>query len=160
MEFHHQGHASVMRHICSIITTMLSGICVCVCVKHVHMHVYHMLHMQETNTNTHKFRYLRVAGLDEAILGNRGGTDPEKDGKAITDLLKHGAHSILAQDEVKARDGENFAREDIDAILAGRTEKRQLGSRAGNTFSTATFAVQEQPAGQVSRTRAHVSLVC
>ena len=33
--------------------------------------------------------------------------------------------------------------QDIDAILAGRTQKRQLGSRAGNTFSTATFAAEE-----------------
>lgn len=32
--------------------------------------------------------------------------------------------------------------QDIDAILAGRTEKRQLGSAAGNTFSTATFAAE------------------
>ena len=35
--------------------------------------------------------------------------------------------------------------QDIDAILAGRTQKRQLGSRAGNTFSTATFAAEEAP---------------
>ncbi len=33
-------------------------------------------------------------------------------------------------------------RQDIDAILAGRTEKRQIGSAAGNTFSTATFAAE------------------
>ena len=84
-----------------------------------------------------------LSGLDEAILGNMGGSDPEKDGKRITDLLKHGAHAIIGQDEAKARDEESFAKEDIDAILAGRTEKRQIGSRAGNTFSTATFAVQE-----------------
>ena len=32
--------------------------------------------------------------------------------------------------------------QDIDAILAGRTEKRQIGSAAGNTFSTATFAAE------------------
>ena len=32
---------------------------------------------------------------------------------------------------------------DIDAILAERTQRRQLGSRAGNTFSTATFAAEE-----------------
>ena len=38
-----------------------------------------------------------------------------------------------------------FCVQDIDAILAGRTQKRQLGSRAGNMFSTATFAAEEQP---------------
>ena len=32
--------------------------------------------------------------------------------------------------------------QDIDAILAGRTEKRQIGSAAGNTFSIATFAAE------------------
>lgn len=84
-----------------------------------------------------------LTGLDEAILGNLGGSDPEKDGKRITELLKFGAHSIMGQDEAKARDGESFVKEDINAILAGRTEKRQIGSRAGNTFSTATFTVQE-----------------
>ena len=31
-------------------------------------------------------------------------------------------------------------------ILTARTEKRQIGSRAGNTFSVATFAVDEKPA--------------
>ena len=35
--------------------------------------------------------------------------------------------------------------QNIDEILAGRTQKRQLGSRAGNTFSTATFAAEEKP---------------
>ena len=34
--------------------------------------------------------------------------------------------------------------QNIDEILAGRTQKRQLGSRAGNTFSTATFAAEEE----------------
>lgn len=34
-----------------------------------------------------------------------------------------------------------FAAEGIDQILQGRTEKRQIGGRAGNTFSVATFAV-------------------
>ena len=37
----------------------------------------------------------------------------------------------------------NSGMQDITSILAGRTEKRQLGSRAGNTFSTATFAAEE-----------------
>lgn len=32
-----------------------------------------------------------------------------------------------------------FQSEGIDQILSGRTEKRQLGGRAGNSFSVATF---------------------
>ena len=34
--------------------------------------------------------------------------------------------------------------QDIDDILRNRTEKRQLGNSKGNTFSTATFAIQEE----------------
>ncbi len=33
-----------------------------------------------------------------------------------------------------------FQGEDIEQILQARTEKRQLGGRAGNTFSTAKFS--------------------
>ena len=42
--------------------------------------------------------------------------------------------------EDHAKQEEAFAEENIDQILAGRTEKRQIGSRKGNTFSTATFS--------------------
>ena len=35
--------------------------------------------------------------------------------------------------------------QDIDDILRNRTEKRQLGNGKGNTFSTATFAIEEEP---------------
>ena len=35
--------------------------------------------------------------------------------------------------------------QDIDDILRNRTEKRQLGFSKGNTFSTATFTVVEEP---------------
>lgn len=41
---------------------------------------------------------------------------------------------------------ERFANEDIDQILSSRTEKRQIGSRAGNTFSVASFNVDEAAA--------------
>jgi hypothetical protein len=37
--------------------------------------------------------------------------------------------------------GGEFVAEGIDQILQGRTEKRQIGGRAGNTFSVATFGV-------------------
>lgn len=46
------------------------------------------------------------------------------------------------EDEAKQEE-EAFAEENIDQILAGRTEKRQIGSRKGNTFSTATFSSNE-----------------
>jgi len=89
-------------------------------------------------------------GLDEAILGGIGGPggglnacgggDPEADGKKIAALLKHGAHCITSMDAAN-QETEAFASEDIDEILKGRTEKRQIGGRAGNTFSVATFDV-------------------
>lgn len=46
------------------------------------------------------------------------------------------------EDDAKQEE-EAFAAENIDQILAGRTEKRQIGSRKGNTFSTATFSSNE-----------------
>ena len=53
---------------------------------------------------------------------------------------RYGAHQI-GGDEAAGRqtEGEAFAEEGIDMILQNRTEKRQIGSRAGNSFSTATF---------------------
>ena len=42
-----------------------------------------------------------------------------------------------------AKEGEAFAEEGIEQILSGRTEKRQIGGRAGNSFSVATFAAPE-----------------
>ena len=35
--------------------------------------------------------------------------------------------------------------QDIDDILRSRTEKRQLGNSKGNTFSTVTFTIDEEP---------------
>lgn len=46
------------------------------------------------------------------------------------------------EDDAKQEE-EAFAAENIDQILAGRTEKRQIGNRKGNTFSTATFSSNE-----------------
>jgi hypothetical protein len=108
------------------------------------------------------FASSRKYGLDEAILGGigsgrdgasagaaaagkrGGGGDPEADTKRIADLLKHGAHCLTADEiEASAKETEAFANEDIDAILNGRTEKRQIGGRAGNTFSVATFNVAQ-----------------
>ena len=93
----------------------------------------------------------RKYGLDEAILGGiaGGGGDSgsnggdELDGKKIAELLKHGAHCLDKVEEANA-ETDAFASEDIDQILSGRTEKRQIGGRAGNTFSVATFAVETE----------------
>ncbi len=68
--------------------------------------------------------------------------DPEQDHKRIADLLKHGAHTLHHENEANQEEAK-FEQESIDAILNGRTEKRQLGSRKGNTFSTANFAFQD-----------------
>jgi SNF2 family DNA or RNA helicase len=93
----------------------------------------------------------RKYGLDEAILGgiagsggssgSGGGNSDELDGKKIAELLKHGAHCLDKVEEANA-ETEAFASEDIDQILKGRTEKRQIGGRAGNNFSVATFEVE------------------
>ncbi|KAH7617240.1 putative Chromodomain-helicase-DNA-binding protein 7 [Nannochloris sp. 'desiccata'] len=97
----------------------------------------------------------RKYGLDEAILGGiatnggssgNGGNGDELDGKKIAELLKHGAHCLDKVDEANA-ETEAFASEDIDQILKGRTEKRQIGGRAGNTFSIATFEIEGGAAG-------------
>ncbi|KAK9833308.1 hypothetical protein WJX81_005199 [Elliptochloris bilobata] len=84
----------------------------------------------------------RKQGLDHAILGGISSEGEKADAERIADLLKHGAHALGAAEDRSLAAGADFASEDIDAILAGRTEKRQIGSAAGNTFSTATFAAE------------------
>ena len=49
----------------------------------------------------------------------------------------------MGKENEAKQEEEAFAEEDIDQILAGRSEKRQIGSRKGNTFSTATFSTNE-----------------
>ena len=49
----------------------------------------------------------------------------------------------MGKEEEAKQEEDAFAEEDIDQILAGRSEKRQIGSRKGNTFSTATFSTNE-----------------
>lgn len=85
----------------------------------------------------------RKYGLDEAILGdlgtNQGGrANPENDGKRISELLKHGAHCLKDADQAD-KETDAFLSENIEEILTRRTEKRQIGGRAGNTFSVANF---------------------
>lgn len=85
----------------------------------------------------------RKYGLDEAILGgigvkSTGADNPEYDGKRISELLKHGAHCLTDSDAAN-QETDAFSSENIDEILTRRTEKRQIGGRAGNTFSVANF---------------------
>eukprot|EP00878_Enallax_costatus_P046663 GHUV01056913.1.p1 GENE.GHUV01056913.1~~GHUV01056913.1.p1 ORF type:complete len:503 (+),score=214.95 GHUV01056913.1:285-1793(+) len=101
--------------------------------------------------NTYEEQLFRTAsrkyGLDEAILGFSGaGDNPENDAARIMKLLKDGAHAFAGEADAAAAgdaaggEEKGMAQEDIDQILAGRSEKRQLGSRKGNTFSIAHFA--------------------
>jgi len=94
----------------------------------------------------------KKCGLEEAILSGIGAGsvvgDPEADSKKIADLLKRGTHCLGDDlggggEQRAATATDAFAAEDIDEILAGRTEKRQIGNRAGNTFSMATFAADQ-----------------
>ena len=82
-------------------------------------------------------------GLDEAVLG--GGDSPtggsgslKEDAKKINQLLKFGVHGALR--DQSGEEAAAFANEDIDQILGSRAEHRAIGSRAGNTFSTAVFS--------------------
>lgn len=83
----------------------------------------------------------RKYGLDEAILNFSAGANPEDDSKRIAELLRHGAHALGEQ---AAQQAEAFASEDINQILNNRTEKRQIGGKAGNSFSVAQFKVEEE----------------
>ncbi|KAL4423047.1 hypothetical protein ABPG77_002081 [Micractinium sp. CCAP 211/92] len=99
----------------------------------------------------------RKYGLDEAILGGLGASDsgnPEDDSRKIAELLKHGAHCLQAPEAANEQSGA-FAAEGIDEILQGRTEKRQIGGRAGNTFSVATFAVGPSAGGEAGNDRSY-----
>lgn len=57
--------------------------------------------------------------------------------------MTHLEHMQVGKEDEAKQEEEAFAAENIDEILAGRTEKRQIGNRKGNTFSTATFAVND-----------------
>jgi chromodomain-helicase-DNA-binding protein 7 len=85
----------------------------------------------------------RKYGLDEALLGGDAAgaaEDPLADVARIEGLLKHG---VMAFSEQAVAETARFCAEGIDDILSTRAERRQVGSRKGNTFSTATFVVDE-----------------
>jgi chromodomain-helicase-DNA-binding protein 7 len=68
---------------------------------------------------------------------------------ALYALLDHVSSPLLAAQ------GGAFAAEGIEQILQGRTEKRQIGGRAGNTFSVATFGLSS-PKVTTMRSPLHV----
>ena len=86
----------------------------------------------------------RKFGLEEALLGagaSGEGGDPTADAARLDELLKHGVMAF--KDEGAAAETARFCAEDIEDILTKRAERRQVGSRKGNTFSTATFVTDE-----------------
>ncbi|XP_059048856.1 chromodomain-helicase-DNA-binding protein 7 [Achroia grisella] len=86
-------------------------------------------------------------GLDKAILQSMNTTQGKETGlkqlskKEIEDLLKKGAYGAV-MDEDNA--GDKFCEEDIEMILARRTQVIQMESEKGSTFSKASFAATDQ----------------
>lgn len=83
-------------------------------------------------------------GLDKAILqsmntsqGGKETGNKQLSKKEIEDLLKKGAYGALLDEE---NDGDKFCEEDIDMILARRTQVITMESEKGSTFSKASFA--------------------
>ncbi|XP_025832998.1 chromodomain-helicase-DNA-binding protein 7 isoform X3 [Agrilus planipennis] len=83
-------------------------------------------------------------GLDKAILqsmntsqGGKDSSNRQLSKKEIEDLLKKGAYGALLDEE---NDGDKFCEEDIDMILARRTQVITMESEKGSTFSKASFA--------------------
>jgi len=103
----------------------------------------------------------RKHGLDEALLGGSaaaisGETEQLADVARIEGLLQHG---VMAFSEQAAAEGVRFCAEGIDDILRNRVERRQMGSRKGNTFSIATFVAEEMPPDKLDpRTEAGLSV--
>lgn len=86
-------------------------------------------------------------GLDKAILQSMNTIQGKETGlkqlskKEIEDLLKKGAYGAV-MDEDNA--GDKFCEEDIEMILARRTQIIQMESEKGSTFSKASFAANDQ----------------
>lgn len=83
-------------------------------------------------------------GLDKAILQSmntsQGGKETgnrQLSKKEIEDLLKKGAYGAIMDED---NDGDKFCEEDIDMILARRTQVITMESEKGSTFSKASFA--------------------
>jgi Domain of Unknown Function (DUF1087) len=90
------------------------------------------------NTANHK------SGLNEAILGNINlEGNPEENAKRIASLLRDGANLLKVDETESAARAAQFQQQDIGDILAQRTSKRTLASKAGSTFSTASFQAHQ-----------------
>lgn len=85
-------------------------------------------------------------GLDKAILQSMNTTQGKETGlkqlskKEIEDLLKKGAYGAVMDEDA----GDKFCEEDIEMILARRTQVIQMESEKGSTFSKASFAAANQ----------------
>ncbi|KAG7311586.1 hypothetical protein JYU34_002634 [Plutella xylostella] len=87
-------------------------------------------------------------GLDKAILQSMNTTQGGKEGqglkqlskKEIEDLLKKGAYGAVMDEDAS----DKFCEEDIEMILARRTQVIQMESEKGSTFSKASFAANDQ----------------
>ena len=84
-------------------------------------------------------------GLDKAVLQSMNTSQGTKDAngksqlskKEIEDLLKKGAYGAIMDED---NDGDKFCEEDIEIILARRTQVITMESEKGSTFSKASFA--------------------
>jgi Domain of Unknown Function (DUF1087) len=94
------------------------------------------------------------SGLNEAILGNINlGSNPEDNAKRIASLLRDGANLLMADEQESVTRAAQFEQQDIGEILAQRTSKRTLASKAGSTFSTASFQAHQAGGQQVDDAR-------
>lgn len=102
---------------------------------------------EETLINTAN----QKSGLNEAILGNiNDGGNPEDNAKRIARLLREGANSII-DEAAAAEKAAQFEGQEIEDILAKRTSKRNVASKAGSTFSVASFRAEgERPKNDAS----------
>ena len=93
-------------------------------------------------------------GLDKAVL-SRMDFDPDKatgpglSKQEIEELLKKGAYGAMMSDEVAQEESKKFANEDIDSILAKRTQLivhngEETTKTEGSLFSKATFGLQAE----------------
>lgn len=88
------------------------------------------------------------SGLNEAILGSTHlDGNPEDNAKRIAALLRDGANVLQAGEGESAECAAQFQQQDIGEILAQRTSKRTIASKAGGTFSTAVFQARSEDGG-------------
>ena len=90
---------------------------------------------EETLINTAN----QKSGLNEAILGNiNAAANPEDNAARIATLLREGAN-LIRNEEAAEEKAAQFEGQTIDDILSSRTSKRNMATKAGSTFSVASF---------------------